>query len=483
MPEVRPPDGDRTAPLTRREARELAARDATADDAANAAPGPRREAAPPEAAHASAQRAARPQPEAASVPAAPETSHPRTRPETPAAASGVHRQNGHAVPALEDLFTGNTTTDTVGAVPPKKTKKQKRRGRFIGLAIVIVVLGGIGAGGLYVWTTYEPQIRSIMGWEEPKDYEPGLAHGEALITIESGDNGAVISKTLSDAGVTKTSGAFYDMLVSTGANPTFYPGVYKLQKEMTSQAALKLLLDPTSKQENAALLPEGLTEEQTLDRLSESLDIPRDDFTAAVKNPKDYGVDADSLEGWLFPAMYEFTPDVTAKDVIKTMVQRTVKSLDDAGVPQADRQRILAIASIIQREAREEKDFYKVSRVIENRLDPANTETYGKLQMDSTAQYGYGEMHDGTASSSGAALKDDNPWNTYVHEGLPVGPIANPGDVAIDAAMHPVKGPWLYFVTVNMDTGQTVFSTTYAEHQQAITQMRAWCTDHPDSGC
>ena len=64
-------------------------------------------------------------------------------------------------------------------------------------------------------------------------------------------------------------------------------------------------------------------------------------------------------------------------------------------------------------------DFYKVSRVIQNRLDPSNQQTYGLLQMDSTAQYGYGEMHDGTVSSSQEALDDDNLWNTYVHTGLP----------------------------------------------------------------
>ncbi|MEQ6898496.1 endolytic transglycosylase MltG [Microbacterium sp. KR10-403] len=526
MPEVRPPDGDPAsgAPLTRRQARELAARREAEQAAARGAQtaAAREPAAAPEPAPwtppaAEPRAVSVPEPRTASVPEPAAVADPaptaridaqpstergygpmrtgsllamdeETPADVPVAAAASPRPSqdadrGPSMPVLDDLFTGTTTTDSLGAVPAKKSKRQKRKGCLIGFLIVIVVLGGIGAGGLYVWHTYEPQIRSLMGWEEPKDYEAGLAHGEALITIESGDTGAVISKTLSDAGVTKTSGAFYDLLVSTGANPTFYPGVYKLQKQMTAKAALKALLDPASKQENAALLPEGLTEDQILDRLSDSLGIPRKDFTAAVKNPSDYGVDADSLEGWLFPAMYDFNPDVTAKDVIKTMVARTVTSLDDAGVPEADRQRILIIASIIQREAREEKDFYKVSRVIENRLDPDNQETFGKLQMDSTAQYGYGELHDGTASSSQAALDDDNPWNTYVHAGLPVGPISNPGDVAIDAAMHPAKGPWLYFVTVNMDTGETVFSTTYAEHEKAITQMRAWCTDHPDAGC
>jgi UPF0755 protein len=443
--------------------------DSGSNDVSTDVPPPSRRAAREAAARAAAQDAPAPQHEA------PTPRHDAPGPQaTPAAP---------ARPSFEDLFTGSATTDSLGAPPPKKSKRQKRRARWIAFAVVLVVLGGIGAGGLYVWNTYEDKIRSFMGWEEPKDYEPGLATGEALVTIVSGDNGASVSKSLAAAGVTKTSSVFYDMLISSGQSPTFYPGVYKLQKKMTAAAALKALEDPASKLENSALLPEGLTEDVILKRLSDALKIPLADFQAAAKDPSKYGVKAKTLEGWLFPAMYEFQPGVTASDVIKTMVDRTVASLDEANVPAADRERILTIASIIQREAREEKDFYKVSRVIENRLDPSNKETFGKLQMDSTAQYGYGEMHDGTASSSKAALEDDNPWNTYVHTGLPVGPISNPGDQAIDAAMHPTPGPWLYFVTVNLDTGKTVFTTTYAEHQKAVAQWQQWCTAHPDSGC
>ena len=87
------------------------------------------------------------------------------------------------------------------------------------------------------------------------------------------------------------------------------------------------------------------------------------------------------------------------------------------------------------------------------------------------------------ASTSEEAQYDDNPWNTYVHEGLPVGPIANPGDDAISAAMNPTPGDWLYFVTVNLDTGETIFTSTYGEHLRYVEQMQAWCADHPDSGC
>jgi len=393
---------------------------------------------------------------------------------------------------LDDLFSGSTSTDDIGHVPPPKNKKRRRIGGWIALGVVLVILGGITAGGLYVWNTYEDKIREVMGWEEPKDYEAGLANGETSITISSGDTGQPISTALYEAGVTKTDDAFYDYLITSGQNPIFQPGVYTLQKQMTSEAALAALLDPANRQEYTAQIPEGFTVDGTLQRLSEGTGIPLADLQAAAADPTAYGVPVDPavvaaggqpLEGWLFPATYTFDPGVTAQAAIQTLVDRTIQSLDAAGVPVDDRQRVLTVASIIQREARFEADMQKVSRVIENRLVPSNQETFGLLQMDSTAQYGYGEMHDGTVSSSAEALADDNPWNTYVHAGLPVGPISNPGDVAIDAAMHPADGDWLYFVTVDLDSGETVFTNNLADHNRAVKQWQTWCSEHPDSGC
>lgn len=460
-----PEEGDHAAPLSRRAAREASER-AVAPEAAPAAA-----AAPTEVAAPAAPTPVQP------APAPAQAAAPAPRPAEPRSATPVSSAS------LEDLFTGSHTTDDLGAPPPPPSKRKRRKGGWIALGIILVLLGGAAAGGLWVWNTYEDKIREVMGWEEPKDYEAGLANGEVVVTVLSGDTGGPISQTLYDAGVTKTPDAFYDYLIDNSLNPPFVPGAFKLQKQMTSEAALNALLDPANKLENTAQLREGLTVEQSLPKLAEGTGLPLEDFQAAVANPADYGVPADSLEGWLFPATYTFDPGVTAPQVIQTLVDRTVQSLDSAGVPVDDRQRILTVASIIQREARFEEDFYKVSRVIENRLDPSNQETFGKLQMDSTAQYGYGEIHDGTASSSEEALNDPNLWNTYVHTGLPIGPIANPGDVAIDAAMHPADGPWLYFVTVNLDTGETIFTSTYAEHLKYVKQMQTWCSDHPDSGC
>lgn len=385
--------------------------------------------------------------------------------------------------SLEDLFTGETTTQQIGWAPQKPPKRRRRVGRWIALAVVLLLVGGVAGGGFALWNTYGERIQAFIGNGEPLDYEAGQATGEARVTIVSGDTGQSVSPKLFEAGVTKASNSLYKYMVDNAVAFTFQPGVYKLQQQMTSEAVIAALRDPANRLDNSVQLREGLTLTQSLDVISEQTGIARADLDAAVATPATYGVSASTLEGWIFPATYDFDEGVTAQQVIDRMVKRTIESLDKAGVAPDDRERILTIASIIEREARSSEDFYKVSRVIENRLQPDNTETHGLLQMDSTAQYGANELDAGASSSSANALNSDNPYNTYKYPGLPVGPIANAGDLAIDAAMHPVDGPWYYFTTVNLATGETVFSTSYADQEKAVAQFQQWCRENPNGGC
>ncbi|CAN3701920.1 Endolytic murein transglycosylase [Microbacterium sp. MM2322] len=385
--------------------------------------------------------------------------------------------------SLEELFTGETTTHDIGSPPPRPPKKRRRIGGWIALGVVLLLLAGIVGGGFALWNTYGTRVQAFFGTSEPIEFDAGQATGEARITIVAGDTGESVSPKLFDAGITKASNSLYKYMLDNSVVFTFQPGIYQLQQQMTSEAVLTALRDPANRLDNSVQLREGLTLNQSLDLISEQIGIPREELTAAAADPSQYGVPAGTLEGWIFPATYDFDEGVTAKDVITRMVQRTIQSLDAAGVPEADRERILTVASIIEREARSSEDFYKVSRVIENRLQPTNQETFGKLEMDSTVQYGAGEMGSGSVSTSTEARNSDNPWNTYMYPGLPVGPIANPGDLAIDAAMKPADGPWLYFVTVNLDTGETVFTSTYSEHEKAVAQWQAWCAANPDGGC
>jgi UPF0755 protein len=361
-------------------------------------------------------------------------------------------------------------------VPETKPPKKRRRG-LIALVIVLASVLALGGGGFAAaWVLYEDRVRELLGWELPIDYVGDGNGTEVDVTISSGQIGSDIATTLYEAGVTMTYEAFYELLVSLDEQPNFIPGTYALQEEMSAQAALDALLDESNRKVNSAVIREGLTLASYVELLAAGTGIAEADFEAAIADYTAYGLpeEAVSLEGYLFPATYEFDPGVTARDIVQVLVNRTFQSLDAAGVAPEDRNEVLTTASIIQREARIDEDFYKVSRVIQNRLAIPM-----RLEMDSTAQYG--EDAQDSAFSTAEQLEAVNGYNTYTHDGLPIGPIAGVGDLAIDAALHPAEGPWIFFVTVNLDTGETLFSETVAQHERGVDQLRAWCreTDHP----
>ncbi|WP_433673587.1 endolytic transglycosylase MltG [Microbacterium gorillae] len=379
---------------------------------------------------------------------------------------------------MADLFAA----EPVPAADVKQKRRKRRRGCLVGLIVMLVVLGGIAAAVVTVYNVFGDQIRDVLGMSEPADFEAGTEGDPVLVTIGPGDSGLDISGTLYTAGVTKTSEAFYDYVRGLSSPADFYPGLYQLNSHMTSKAAYEALIDPANKRENTLLIREGEPTGLIYEELATVLEISVDDVKAAAADPSQFGVSASSLEGWLFPATYTLEPGMSAHDAIQTLVNRMVQALDEAGVPVEKRQEILTIASIVQREGRTD-DFAKVARVIYNRLDPSNMETHGLLQMDSTVQYGVGKLTLGVVSTSDADRKNDNPYNTYLHPGLPAGPISSPGDAAIAAALHPADGPWFYFVTVNLDTGETLFAETYAEQQANEEKWHQWCEANPDSGC
>jgi UPF0755 protein len=362
--------------------------------------------------------------------------------------------------------------------------RPRKKGWIIALCVVVVLLGGAAAGTSWAWANYEDQIRKVMGWELPIDYE-GPGHGEATVVIKSGDGGEAISAALAEAGVTRTPEAFFKLLLAQDPQVVFFPGHYQLKQEMSAKAALEALQDPANKIEASVLIKEGWSLDQTIDALVEGTGLAREDYEAAIADPAVYGIaaGAPSVEGYLFPAKYSFDPGADAASVMNTLIARTYQALDGAGVAAEDRHRVLTIASLVQREAGSNPDdFYKVSRVIQNRIAQGML-----LQFDSTSHYGYawhhGERLESSVFTSSAELEDDNPYNTYKHVGLPIGPIGAAGDLAIEAALHPAVGEWLYFVTVNLDTGETKFTNTNAEHNAAVDELRKWCRDTQSPNC
>lgn len=387
----------------------------------------------------------------------------RTTPSGTATAAATTTVEPPSVPGNGPVrWDGNDTP------PPKK----KRSLLWLKILLpIVLVLGAAGAVGAYGWITYEDQIREVLGIPLPTDYE-GTGNGqEVVVAIRSGDIGSDVAVTLHEAGVTMTYDAVYDYLLE---NPDvgFIPGNWRLQGEMSARSAVDALQDSANKVTDELLVTEGTVLPNALETIAETTGIPLEEVQAAAADPAAYGLPAEAttLEGFLFPATYELDGTETAADILQMMVTETFSRLDALGVPVESRWNTIIMASIIQREAGFNiDDFYKVSRVFQNRIDQGIN-----LQSDATVAYGTGRL-DSVWTEPEERADPSNVYNTYANPGLPAGPIGLPGEVAIDAALNPADGPWLFFVPINLATGETVFTETADEHQAAVDQLFAWC--------
>jgi UPF0755 protein len=380
----------------------------------------------------------------------------------------------------------NTLPGEENARPPLRPRSQLReetkrssggwgKRLFTGIALAVLVLSGTGVWLL--WNEYGTRVIDYFAQEEIADFEGGGAQPAIEIVVNPGDIGETVARNLAEAGVTASFEAVYEILLQD-ATITFQPGTYRLLTGMSADSAVAALRDPNNRVQIEILITEGVTLQRALDIIAEKASLSPDSLTEAVADPALYGVNPPngSLEGYLFPATYTFEPGATAGDIVARMVEEMKDRLETAGVPQDQWHETLTTAALLQREARFEDDFYKVSRVIANRLD-----INMPLQFDSTVTYWTGEY--GSAGTSDADRADgENPFNTYVYTGLPPGPISLPGELAIDAALNPVDGAWLYFVSVDLRTGETVFSETYAQHLRAVEQWLTWCRESEENG-
>lgn len=348
------------------------------------------------------------------------------------------------------------------------TRQTHRHRPWIFTIIAIVVIIGLAIAGLYLF-------RNVIGdltHHEVQDYT-GQGTGTVNIEVVEGDSGSSIATKLKAAGVVATRTAFLKAIANSASEPVFQPGSFSMHRHMSGANALRTLTNAANRNVMRVVVPEGLTVAQIVRRMV-TAGFKKADIQAALQNPRALGVPASAhdAEGYLFPATYTFNLGLDATTALKQMVQGTLNALTTAGVKPEDWNRTIILASIVQKEARQSSDFPKVARVLENRLKQGM-----HLQLDSTVSYGAG----GTTVTTTAKQRADksNKYNTYAHAGLPVGAISNPGAQAIDAVVHPADGNWLFFVTVNLSTGKTVFSDTAAGHAKAVQQFRSWIQQHP----
>ena len=333
--------------------------------------------------------------------------------------------------------------------------------------MLLVALVLVGGSGYAVWTNLD----SLLGLTTPlesKDF-PGPGGDQVNVEIPEGATGTAMGEELYEAGVVASVPAFTAAFEANPESVLIRPGTHTMLEEMPARDAVALLV----KNETADLqltIPEGYTVDQIVERAVQVTGLPAKDFEAALKRPAKIGlpkVAEGEAEGWLYPDTYMVKPNDTAGGLLSQMVDRTTKLLRQKGVADADRQSVLIKASLVEREGFHAEDKPKIAQAIENRLADDMI-----LQIDAAVAYGAGKP--GTDLTNADKENAKNPYNTYEHTGLPPGPIANPGEVAIDAVLKPTPGDWKFWVTVNLDTGETKFAADFEEHQRNVEELREW---------
>jgi UPF0755 protein len=341
---------------------------------------------------------------------------------------------------------------------------------FLMAFVLLAVLGG----GAYLG------FNKIKGFFTAADY---AGPGVDAVQVQIKENATLteMGDTLVDADVVKSTAAFVDAADANPQGKNIRSGTYNLRTQMAARDAVALLLDPKARVNTGVTIPEGKTAKQIFAILARATNIPVKNFEAAAKDPAALGVPdfwfnrtdgqkkATSIEGFLFPDTYEFDPKATAADDLRVMVQHfltVAEKIDFVDTVQQERRispyEALTVASLAQAEAGNEKDLGKIARVAYNRL-------YGGdfpcscLQFDVGINYYYQLTDRPTKPSKDMTIAEltdpKNPYRTHGKAGLTPTPINNPGQAALEGAMKPPAGNWLYFVAIDKQ-GHSAFATT-----------------------
>ncbi|MFE2158526.1 endolytic transglycosylase MltG [Streptomyces lydicus] len=350
-------------------------------------------------------------------------------------------------------------------------KKNKRRSGTTCLVATLVFAGAVGAVGYFGYDFFMAHFGSAP------DYE-GEGSGAVQVDIPDGSPISNMGEILAKNGVIKSAGAFNEAAGENKKSGLLQPGTYSLRKHMSAAAAMELMLDPKSR--NGLTIREGLRAKDIYALIDKKLKLKagttKNVAEHDVKNlglpswADDNGKIKDPLEGFLYPSTYSVGENAKPAAVLKQMVARASQVYEKYDLEGNARKlnlrsplQLLTVASLTQAEGKYKHDFVKVARVVYNRLKPDNTETYGLLDFDSTVNYAKSRSTLDTGSVDNLRHFNDA-YNTYKFKGLPPGPIGNPGEVAINSAIHPATGNWYYFVSISPE--KTLFAATNEEHER-----------------
>jgi UPF0755 protein len=240
-------------------------------------------------------------------------------------------------------------------------------------------------------------------------------------------------------------------------------GFYELPTDRSGPEVLDLLVEGRTRLVRI-VVPEGLTAEEAADAVSRQASFSAAQYLAAARDSAladSLALPGPLLEGYLFPETYFVDPEMSAREFVQLQA-RTFRQIFE---PDLDREakaqgftprEIVTLASIVEAEARRPEERPVIASVYRNRLARGML-----LEADPTVQYALGGHRDRVLYKD---LEVDSPYNTYLHPGLPPGPIASPGRASLEATLHPDSTPYLYFFWTGDSLGTHVFSRTYDEH-------------------
>ncbi|WP_051813518.1 endolytic transglycosylase MltG [Kitasatospora sp. MBT63] len=346
------------------------------------------------------------------------------------------------------------------------------RRRHTGLACLLTAVALVAVVAVVMATVY---VMWPKGRPPAADYT-GNGSGTVQVSVSQGASLTQIGQTLVKNDVVASARAFTEAAAKSPAGNRIQPGTYTLHHRMSAAAALNVLLDPGNA--NALTIPEGRRTTQIYAAVDSRLNLPAGTTESIAKQRAgELGLPPDAHgnpEGYLYPSTYPITGDTTPLGLLQEMVKEAGKAAEANGVVGVEGQsayQMMIVASLAEAEADNPDDMAKVARVIYNRLAKGMP-----LQLDSTINYALGRS---TLTTTATDTKLDSPYNTYLHKGLPPGPIGNPGRDGLHAATHPAEGDWIFFVTVS--PGDTRFTDSPEQHQKNVDEFNAYRAEHPAS--
>jgi UPF0755 protein len=336
-------------------------------------------------------------------------------------------------------------------------RRHPHRNQALVIAALIIALPVAAVFAGRAW--YAASLRPV---------QPDTAgRGGENFKVEEKATAGEIGRDLHDAGLIRSARAFAIYCRLSGVSSRLHSGMYRFSPAMTVPEIATALAEGKISAIRLTI-PEGWTIRQIAEHLERLHFCKAADFIAAarpyaVKGKVSFRPPAvDTLEGYLFPATYVFNFGLPLEDAVTQMAREfdtefLSRNLDEVKRSGLTLQQIVTLASLVEREARLDEERPIIAGVLMNRL-----RTGMKLQCDATVQYALPEHKSRLTYDD---LKVQSPYNTYLHKGLPPGPIANPGLASLEAALRPARTPYLYYVAKG--DGGHIFTKTYEEHLKA----------------